>query len=110
MDHFTIRRLEKILDGYIAAKVPQHVRSSVRLSYEWENHCITLSEERPAFQERQWKRAALVQFRFADERWSVYASNGDGGWFLARSIPPDTDFERQLEQVELDREGLFWIS
>lgn len=32
MDPFTIRKLEKILDGYIELKVPGNVRSSVRLS------------------------------------------------------------------------------
>lgn len=69
MDLFTVRRLEKILDGYISLKVPHNVRSSVRLSYEW---------------------------------------NGNNVWASVDSIARDPDFERQLEQVEVDREGLFW--
>jgi hypothetical protein len=110
MDLFTVRRLEKILDGYISLKVPRNVRSSVRLSYEWESNGLTLSEERPVAQEREWSRKAIVHFRLEEGNWTVYAKDGDDAWFPAHSIARDADFERQLEQVEIDREGLFWIS
>ena len=110
MDPFTIRRLEKILDGYIAVKVPHDVRSSVRLTYQWGDNLLTLSEERPDFQERKWLRSAIVQFRLEREKWHVYANDGNNGWHTVASISPHADFEQQLEQVELDLEGVFWIS
>lgn len=110
VDLFTLRRLEKILDGYIAVKVPRDVRSAVRLSYEFERNRLTLFEERPDYPRREWKRIALVQFYLEAGMWSVYAKSGGGEWFLVDSILPDPDFERQLEQVEIDQDGLFWIS
>lgn len=110
MDPFTLRRLQKILDGYIELKVPRNVHSSVRLIYEWENGRLTLSEKRPAYRERQWTCTAIAQFRLEEGMWSVYAKDGNGSWVSVSSIRPDPDFERQLEQVEIDREGLFWMS
>ncbi|MEC0137806.1 DUF3024 domain-containing protein [Paenibacillus macerans] len=40
-------------------------------------------------------------------KWSVYVKNADQDWEPVISIAPHPDFERQLEQVELDREGSF---
>lgn len=110
MDPFTRRRLESILDGYIALKVPRNVRSSVRLKYEWEDNGLTLLEERPNLPHRDWSRSAIVQFRLERNKWSVYARDRESQWFAVPSIRPRSDFEDQLEQVELDREGVFWIS
>jgi Protein of unknown function (DUF3024). len=91
-------------------KVPGNVRSSVRLIYEWQDNVLTLSEERPQFQERQWKRKTIVQFRLEKRRWSVYAQESNENWAPVLSIPPSPDFEWQLEQVEIDRERIFWSS
>lgn len=110
MDLFTARRLDKIMAGYIALKVPPNVRDSVRLIYERAYNCLTLSEERPTGRQREWSRSAIAQFRMEQGRWEVYAQDAAGGWMAVAGISPHADFERQLEQVELDREGRFWIS
>ncbi len=111
MELFTVRRLEKLLDGYIEVKVPPSVRSSVRLTYEWEPDKLTLLEQRLDYAERKWQSAPIVQFRYEEERWSVYARSSDNGaWASVPFIAPHVDFEHQLEQVEMDREGVFWIS
>ncbi|MBD2868477.1 DUF3024 domain-containing protein [Paenibacillus arenilitoris] len=110
MDSFTIKRLEKILDGYIDLKVPGNVRSSVRLAYEWNDDTLTLCERRPDLPKRDWIRADIAQFRREAGDWRVYAGKKDGSFVPVPSIPPHPDFEKQLEQVEQDSEGLFWIS
>lgn len=110
MDPFTVRRLEKILDGYIEAKVPRDVRSSVRLVYQWEDNVLTLYEKRPLYPEREWSMIPIAQFRLEAGSWSVYTRSADEHWRPVSSIEPHPDFEQQLEQVETDPEGLFWIS
>ncbi|MBO2946113.1 DUF3024 domain-containing protein [Paenibacillus sp. F411] len=110
MDNFTIKRIEKILDGYIDLKVPVHVRSSVNLQYEWNNNTLTLCERRPDLPKKEWVRSNIVQFVRNNEGWHVYAGKEDGSFVPVSTIRPDPDFEKQLEQVELDSEGLFWIS
>ncbi|MFH5183540.1 DUF3024 domain-containing protein [Paenibacillus sp. TAB 01] len=110
MDSFTMRRLETILDGYIALKVPRNVRASVRLTYQWDDNRLTLREERPDYHSSHWLGSAIVQFRLKNGSWHVYAKDGDNGWQAVTSISPHADFEWEVEQVELDREGIFWIS
>ncbi|MCM3701643.1 DUF3024 domain-containing protein [Paenibacillus macerans] len=110
VDEFTARRLENILDGYIEVKVPREVRSSIRLKYEWDDKGLILLEERPHSYGRQWHGSAVAQFRLERGQWSVYANNANREWERVQSIAPCSDFEQQLEQVELDPEGIFWPS
>lgn len=111
MDQFTARRLETILDGYIEVKVPPYVRSSVRLKYEWDDEeGLTLFEERPDSHGRIWMGSAIAHFRLVQNKWRVYVKNANHDWEPVKSIAPSPDFERQLEQVELDHEGIFWVS
>lgn len=98
------------MNGYIDLKVPLNVRSSVRLSYEWEGDRLILLEERPVEDGRRWHRSTIVQFRMEQDKWNVYAKDKNNQWIAVPSIMPHSDFEDQLEQVELDREGIFWIS
>lgn len=108
VDELTALRVERILEGYIAVKVPREVRSSVRLTYQWKAEGLTLMEERPDAQGRRWLGIAVARFALERGRWSVYAWNAERGWERAQSILPSADFECQLEQVELDVDGLFW--
>ncbi len=108
MDEFTIRRLEAILNGYFEAKVPKEVRSFVRLKYVWDGKAMILFEERSHSHGRQWLSSAIAQFRLEHNQWNVYALNASHDWVPVKSIAPSPDFERQLEQVELDPEGIFW--
>ncbi|WP_231505387.1 DUF3024 domain-containing protein [Paenibacillus massiliensis] len=109
VDLFTARRIEAILDGYIEVKVPPEVRSSVRLKYEWDEGKLTLFEERSYSNGREWIRSAIVQFRMELKKWTVYIKTANHDWEVFRSIRPDPGFEQQLEKVELDREGIFWV-
>nr|WP_010275300.1 DUF3024 domain-containing protein [Paenibacillus senegalensis] len=86
------------------------MRSSVRIFYEWGDDQLTLWEERPDYHSRQWVRTGIAQFQLKNGKWSVLAYNGGRQWAGVKSISPHWDFERQLEQVELDHEGVFWIS
>ncbi|WP_082207856.1 MULTISPECIES: DUF3024 domain-containing protein [Paenibacillus] len=64
---------------------------------------------RPYSHGRKWIGSAIVQFRLEQNNWSVYVKNANQDWEPVKSIAPHPDFERQLEQVELDREGIFWV-
>lgn len=110
MDPFTVIRIDSIMNGYIAQKVPGDLRVSVRLRHEIIDNQLTLAEERPTSKRNEWGRVDIVQFRLESKKWKVYAKNGENTWTFVEIISPSEDFERQLEQVESDQEGLFWKS
>ncbi|WP_036709248.1 DUF3024 domain-containing protein [Paenibacillus pinihumi] len=108
LDLFTKCRIEAVMDGYIATKVPRHVRDLVRLVYEWKENLLTLYEERPSGHRYTWERTGIVRFELARYKWSVYARDEEDKWKRVDCIDPAEDFERQLELVEQDNTGLFW--
>jgi hypothetical protein len=110
MDSFTVNRLKAILNGYIDQKVPGDLRLSVRVSYRMEHNQVTLIEEWSEWHDRKWLGTDFAQFRWENDKWRVYSKKENNEWSQADSIIPHEDFERQLEQVELDSERIFWIS
>ncbi|NGZ77105.1 DUF3024 domain-containing protein [Saccharibacillus alkalitolerans] len=108
MDALTSKRLEALLRGYIEEKIPPSMRTAVRLVYRMEEDRITLTEERPEPPRSGWTGIDLAQFRLEQGAWSLYAKKEDGQWTIAEAIEPRPDFEDQLEQFELDPQGLFW--
>ncbi|WP_049869490.1 DUF3024 domain-containing protein [Paenibacillus sp. D9] len=106
-DEFSRYRIGRLLDGYIQLKVPGSMRRDIRLAYCWEENGLTLSELRPALPESGWHSKDIVHFRLNNGKWAVCMKR-KGAWSEVPMIPLHGDFEHQLEQVELDRHGLFW--
>lgn len=108
MDKWTAKRLEALLRGYVEEKIPPSMRTAVRIVYRMEEDRITLSEERPEPPRYVWTGTDLAQFRLEQGAWNIYAKSDNGQWNAAECLKPQSDFEDQLEQFELDPEGLFW--
>ncbi|MGN7453397.1 DUF3024 domain-containing protein [Paenibacillus pasadenensis] len=113
IDPFTRFRISRIMEGYAELKVPRPLRDQVRLSSEWDEDCLTLLEWRPAMRgsKPQWEARPIARFRHDGQLWEVQRLDRSGkAWSRVPHISPDADFERQLEQVEHDPDGLFWAS
>ncbi len=108
MSTLETKRLEALLRGYISEKIPPSMRRAVRIVYRLEEDRVTLTEERPEPPRYGWQGKDLAQFRLEQGAWNLYAKTEDGTWAAAPSLAPQPDFEDQLEQFELDPEGLFW--
>ncbi|MFD1887748.1 DUF3024 domain-containing protein [Paenibacillus wenxiniae] len=115
LDLFTIRRIRQIMDGYIDAKVPASMRTSVQLAYELEPDGLVLSELRPSESLRGWERTAFACLRCqSDGCWHVYARQNKLSaqeppqWNAVSEAGGQHDFERQLQYVEEDPLELFW--
>jgi hypothetical protein len=108
IDPFTVKKAQYLMNGYIALKVPGYMRSDVRLTYHIEDHCLTLTEERPSYESEAWDRTDIVQFRWEQSNWCVYAKKEAECWQSVDEIATNPCFENQLEQVEIDPAGIFW--
>ncbi len=115
LDPFTIRRIQQIMDGYIDAKVPASMRSSVQLAYELEPDGLVLSELRPAPALQGWERRAFACLRCqSDGCWHIYARANRPStdeiplWNAVKEAGGQQDFELQLQYVEEDPLELFW--
>jgi len=109
VDDFTLYNIQALLNGYIDAKIPASLRTMVKLTYEFNNGELILTEERPVDRQIPWEKQHIARFCWESEQWKVYTlAEGGCTWHEVDGIGPQACFEDLLEQVERDEAGLFW--
>lgn len=109
LDPFTKKRIEKIMNLYIKHKNAGRFQQQAKLTYVIHEDTVTLLEKRPVFVHGQWTEQGIAQFRLRDHRWSIYWLDRKNTWHLLDNIKPNADFEKQLNIVEQDIQGIFQI-
>lgn len=107
IDAFTKKKITKILDEYIEAKIPKHVRNELRLNFTIRGSNVTLFQERPAYMSDDWVKLNIAQFRIDQKEWKVYWQDSKSKWHHIDDIAPSSNFETQLKVVDQGHKGLF---
>ncbi|MBT2291128.1 DUF3024 domain-containing protein [Paenibacillus albidus] len=107
LDPFTKKRIGKIMDEYVNTKNSSFFNHHTKLNYTINENMVTLVEDRPVFLYGQWTTLGVAQFRMNDNRWAIYWRDRKNDWHFVDKLQPDEDFEKLLEIVEQDRNGLF---
>ncbi|WP_411350056.1 DUF3024 domain-containing protein [Paenibacillus sp. WLX2291] len=109
MDTFTMYRVRRTIDGYIHAKVPAPMRTSVQLVYDLDDQSLTLHEQLPGVKRQIWESTPVARFVLVDGYWHVHAFQPNSQqWRPVEEIAPTPDFDQQLQMVEEDKHRLFW--
>lgn len=104
-DAFTKKRLEKILGNYIDKKIPDHLKSEIEIRYKFRGNSVTLIQEMPGYMGGRIE-LPIAQLRLDESYWKVYWMDSRDKWHFIDDITPNTDFERQL--MEIDGNDIFW--
>jgi hypothetical protein len=109
LPEFTKKLIETKLAEYCDRKIPIHVRDQVKLIYKIIGNKVTLIETRPYHLNPSiWTEIPIAQFRFDNNKqWLLYVSRNDR-WHLYDLIPPSTDFDDLLKELDRDPTGIFW--
>ncbi|MFM9331290.1 DUF3024 domain-containing protein [Paenibacillus mesotrionivorans] len=108
-DDFTKRRIGKILDAYIEAKIPDDFKADYKILYTFRGNNITLVQETPAYLPGERVELPICQFRLADNKWKVYWQDSRNRWHLVEDLEPIEDFKRQLMNIEKPEFSYMWL-
>ncbi|MEK3885775.1 DUF3024 domain-containing protein [Paenibacillus sp. PL2-23] len=108
-DTFSKKRLEKILNNYIEEKIPDHLKMEIKILYKFRGNTITLTQERPSYRPGQRVELPIAQFRYIDNKWSVYWKDSKDKWHFVENIKPIEDFEKQLKSIDKKEYGYMWM-
>ena len=113
LPELTQKLVESKLGAYCSNKIPAHVRHQLRLNFSFWSNCVTLVEEREAYDmPGEWTKMPIAQFRLdvIDGLWRLYCADlkRRGSWLLYQDVEPARDFEVLLAAIDLDRSGAFW--
>ncbi|RCX21511.1 DUF3024 family protein [Fontibacillus phaseoli] len=109
LDTFTKKKLEKILDSYIDAKIPKHLEDEYKIIYKFRGNTVTLSQDRPSYMPGQRVELPIAQFRFEENKWKIYWKDSKDRWHFVEDIKPNADFEKQLMMLEKQEFNYFWL-
>jgi len=110
MDEIFKHRLEKIFKKYCEKRIPTHLRSQIRISFNIRGGSITLIEERPFYRNpSEWTKLPIAQFRYdpKSELWSLYWQRSNNRWYQYE-IAPAKEIKYLLAEVDKDPMGAFW--
>jgi Protein of unknown function (DUF3024). len=108
-DAFTKKRVETILDRFIEAKIPKHLKDDYKIIYKFRGNIITLNQDCPSYMPGQRVELPIAQFRFEENLWRVYWKDSHDRWHFVEDIEPDTDFEKQLMLLDKPEFSYFWM-
>ena len=103
--------VEAKLKNYCERRIPAHVSSSVRLTFNIRGNSVTLNEERPRFNyPSSWTATPVAQFRFNPETsaWTLYCADRNSRWHPYSESDPAPQLETLLKSVDEDVTGIFW--
>ncbi len=99
------------LAAYCDARIPSHVRDTVRLSFRIRRNEVVLFEERPAFRPpHDWSELPVAKFKdVATQRlWRLYCMHRDLCWHAYQLRPAARRFKTSLAEVDADPTGIFF--
>jgi len=111
LSEFTRKLIETKLDRYCDQRVPEFAKDQVQLTYKIKGNDVTLYEKRRAyFDPDKWSKMPIVQFRYNTNsaKWSLYWADRNSKWHLYLELPPNTDFDVLLKELDKDRTGIFY--
>jgi len=103
--------IERKLQKYCEQRIPEHAKSSVRITFKFFGAKVTLWEERPAFSDPTvWIGVVFAQFRFNSitKKWTLYCADRNSRWHKYIGVEPTEDFKKLLKEVDRDPTGIFW--
>lgn len=100
-----------MLAEFCEARVPDHVRDQIRLSFRFEGNVVYLVESRPGWRRsKDWTSMDIARFRYFVGRreWVLYWSDRNEVWHRYDQLAPSETFNRLLREVDDDPTCIFW--
>jgi len=105
------KSVEKRLAEYCQARIPDHVKDKIRLTFEFRGNNLTLFENRPYFLDpNTWTKSKVAQFRFDPKRklWSLFCCDRNDRWHNYTYAEPANSLESLIMALDEDEAGIFW--
>jgi DUF3024 family protein len=101
------------VERFCHARVPEDLRSKVRLEHRLRGNAITIVERRPPWSEHvgpEWTTTHIAQLRYDEDRrrWSLYCRDSRERWWLYDDAEPAADVGPLLAAIDEDPTGTFW--
>jgi hypothetical protein len=106
-----IQLIHKLLGGFCAQRIPDHIKDKVRLSYTIADHDVVISEERAVpSQSSDWMVLEIAKLRYVRARneWRLYWKRASGKWWPYEPHTSSKKLEAMIKEIDADLDGCFF--
>ena len=102
---------QKQLDTFCKTRIPEEIKHAIQLTYTIEKNTIILIEKRPLWNDpTKWSElpVAIMIFEKESMTWKLYWIRSNGKKELYTNLPPQTDLQKCIDEVDKDPLCTFW--
>ena len=106
-----LQRIKKIVGGFCREKIPDHLRSQIKVFYEIRGYNVKIIESRPDFMRNyEWTETQIARLKYDPNthRWQLYWMRASGRWQRYAELKPTNRLQSLIDEIEKDPYCVFW--
>jgi hypothetical protein len=106
-----MQRIKKIVGGFCEEKIPDHLRSQIKVFYEVRGYDVKIIETRPHYMKsNEWAETPIARLKYDPDtmEWQLYWVRASGKWEKYAGLKPTNHLRLLIEEIEKDPYCLFW--
>ena len=106
-----LQRIKKIVGRFCEQKIPDHLRSQIKVYYEVRGYDVKIIETRPHYiKSNEWTETPIARLKYDPDTfgWELYWMGASGKWERYSEIIPTNHLQSLIEEIETDPHRVFW--
>jgi hypothetical protein len=104
-------RIKRIVGGFCEEKIPDHLRSQIKVFYEVRGYDVKIIESRPDFMRNyEWTETPIARLKYDPDIfcWQLYWMRASGRWERYAELKPTNHLQLLVDEIKGDPDGVFW--
>jgi hypothetical protein len=104
-------RIKRIVGGFCQEKIPDHLRSQIKVYYEVRGHDVKIIETRPHYiKSDEWMETPIARLKYDPDtlEWQLYWMRASMKWEKYAWLKPTKRLQSLVDEIAHDPHGAFW--
>jgi hypothetical protein len=106
-----LQRIKKLVGGFCEQRIPDHLRSQIKVFYEIRGYDVRITETRPHYMKsNEWTESPIARLKYDPDilEWQLYWMRASGKWQKYAEFKPTNNLQSVIEEIEKDPYCVFW--
>ena len=106
-----LRRIEKVVGGCCRERIPDHLKSQIKVFYAVRGYDVKILETRPPFVKSPvWTETPIARLKYDPDtlEWQLYWMRASGKWEKYAGLKPTKNLQLLVDEIAHDPHRAFW--
>jgi hypothetical protein len=104
-------RIERFVGGFCAGRIPEHLKSQIKVFYTVRGNEVKIIESRPTLRSSHlWAETPIARLQYDPQtlEWQLFWMRAPGKWQKCPDRTPTNRLQSLIDDLKEDRFGVFW--